>query len=151
MQAQFLMDLLSDVPQWNCCCQLSRRPWPRRVAYKISSPSRGEMITITRTKHESIRSQMTVFLGSIGSVSLFVAAVGITNTMFVPVMERTREIGILKALGYQAQADYGNIRFGGNSKRRHPRSRRHHTWLCPVFHHRRCPTHVWRIWAARTN
>lgn len=38
-------------------------------------------------------------LGGIGAVALFVAAIGITNTMMMSIYERTKEIGVMKVLG----------------------------------------------------
>ncbi|WP_265446662.1 ABC transporter permease [Acetivibrio straminisolvens] len=38
-------------------------------------------------------------LGAIGAISLLVASLGITNTMYMSIYERTREIGIFKVLG----------------------------------------------------
>jgi len=47
----------------------------------------------------SIIASFTIFLGVIASVSLLVAGLGIMNTMIMSVMERTREIGILRSIG----------------------------------------------------
>lgn len=40
-------------------------------------------------------------LGGIGSIALFVAAIGISNTMLMSIQERTKEIGIMKVIGAQ--------------------------------------------------
>lgn len=51
---------------------------------------------------ESMKKQMAIIqavLGGIGAVSLFVAAIGIANTMMMSIYERTKEIGVMKVLG----------------------------------------------------
>lgn len=44
-------------------------------------------------------SSVSAFLVAIAAVSLIVGAVGIANTMFTSVLEKTKEIGIMKAIG----------------------------------------------------
>lgn len=64
--------------------------------------SKGYKVSTNAEYLQSMQKQFAMVqavLGGIGAVSLFVAAIGIMNTMMMSIYERTKEIGVIKVLG----------------------------------------------------
>ena len=65
----------------------------------ISQGFQVSSLTDTIDQAKKIFDWVRIGLGFVGAISLFVAAVGMLNTMVVTLLERTQEIGIMRAIG----------------------------------------------------
>jgi putative ABC transport system permease protein len=85
--------------------------------HKITDPTQADFNLINQndiiSTASSITNTFTILLASIASISLLVGGIGIMNMMLTTVTERTREIGLRKAVGIRKI--YINMQFLGEA------------------------------------
>jgi putative ABC transport system permease protein len=85
--------LNETIEKLNSTLMISRHVTEKTKDFTITS---SKQMQETRSE---MMSTMSTFLLAIAAVSLLVGAVGVANTMFTSVLEKTKEIGIMKAIG----------------------------------------------------
>jgi putative ABC transport system permease protein len=87
---------------------------PKVVADSIEKQITGVSVDTKSekvAKVQEMNNQAMMFIGLIASIALIVGIISVVNTMLISVMERTKELGVLKAIGFTNWEIKGSILF----------------------------------------